>query len=184
MADRGVTISFDGSDAQRMLTRMMLDRVVEKKDVRKVVRTELRPVRTSAVKSARGVMKSDPRRARLAVKAVSYRRGIGGNVSLLNRRKAGASKPFERKRGGASGITRNRTRSQRTVKMDSYYGRDRAFVLRFLNGGTVERKTKQGANRGRISARNFFGSAESGMREAASRISVRIEKLIAEAAEE
>jgi len=40
----------------------------------------------------------------------------------------------------------------------SYEGKDRGFILRFLNAGTDTRRTRYG-NRGAIAPRNWFGGA-------------------------
>ena len=63
-------------------------------------------------------------------------------------------------------------RGSRTQEVMSYEGGDRAFILRFINAGTRQRKagTRGGrlsGNRGRIAARNFFpSSSHSAMRKA------------------
>jgi hypothetical protein len=99
-------------------------------------------------------MDEDPRKAFLAVKSSIYRKILGGNVSILNPRKAGARYQLVRPRkldqnprqhGG-----NRRKRSERTNTIDSYFGKDRAFILRFVNNGTNDRQTRYG-NRGRIS---------------------------------
>lgn len=57
------------------------------------------------------------------------------------------------------------TRSKRTNQVDSYYGSDRGFILRFLNAGTDPRYagTRDGnmkhAFRGRLTATDWFGTA-------------------------
>jgi hypothetical protein len=48
-----------------------------------------------------------------------------------------------------------RPRSQRTEQIDTYYGKDRGFILRFLNSGTASRDTRFG-NRGAIPAGRQF----------------------------
>ena len=63
--------------------------------------------------------------------------------------------------------------------MDGYVGKDRGFILRFVNSGTVGRQTRHG-NRGSIAARNWL--ATSGQREleaAADRLSVIIDQELA-----
>lgn len=94
------------------------------------------------------------------------------------------------KKGGKSGITRNRKRSDRTNRNYGYTGKSRAFILRMLNKGTVQRtaftreKSKNGktANRGVLVGRNFFvQSSDVAVKSAAERLSKRIEKMIVEA---
>lgn len=101
-------------------------------------------------------MKSDPRHAYKAVRSMVYKRLRGGNVSILNPRKAGrrAPEPVNKRPNG-----NGRKRSRRTTDLLTYYGKDRGFILRFLNSGTGDRATADGYRRGSISARNWFGSA-------------------------
>jgi hypothetical protein len=59
-----------------------------------------------------------------------------------------------------------------------YAGESRAFVLRFLNQGTIGRTTRFGA-RGRIAPRNFFStSSHTAMQKAASELTKLIDDLI------
>lgn len=130
-----------------------------RKRIRKIIREELKDAVKRLREDAKYEMKSDPRKAYRAVKSTVYRKILGGNVSILNPRKAGAryqlikprkldQNPYQR--GG-----NRRKRSERTNAVDSYFGRDRAFILRFCNSGTATRHTQYG-NRGSIAARNWF----------------------------
>lgn len=132
-----------------------------RKRIRKIIREEMKDAAKRVREDARdpSVMNSDPRKAYKAVKSTVYRKILGGNISILNRRKAGARYQLirERKvdlnphmRGG-----NRRPRSRRTDDLETYYGADRGFVLRFLNSGTVGRTTKYGY-RGAIAPRNWF----------------------------
>lgn len=173
------------------------------RDVFKEVREEL----SSRASSGLG-MKSDPRQAYRAIKTTVYRQILGGNVSLLNKRRAGTphdtwAQSSHTGRGG-----NRRKRSPRTIMLESYWGEDRGFILRFLNQGTGERKmidfktdprranvnqgsrggdvTKYGktvntGSRGAIAPRNWFGNASlSVLQFEASALTKRIEELIAE----
>ena len=153
-------------------------------------------------------MKADPRQAYRAIKSAVYRQILGGNVSLLNKRKAGQPRdtwlPSDHTGRGGNRVKRSR----RTINLQSYWGSDRSFILRFLNQGTDDRKMKHfrsdphrkdikrgsrggdvskygktvntGA-RGRIAARNWFGSASRSAIQTATRaLTARIEELIAE----
>lgn len=114
-------------------------------------------------------MKSDPREAYKAVKYQVYKKVLGANISILNRKKRSGSR--------ASVTSSKRKRSEETEKNLTWWGEDRAFVLRFLNSGTKNRYTgrqegwrykswrhlrwakEAGVNigrRGAISPRNFF----------------------------
>lgn len=156
-----------------------------RKRIRKIIREELKDAVKRLREDARYAMNDDPRKAYRAVKSMVYRKILGGNVSILQRRKAGARYRLirERKldhnpyqRGG-----NRRPRSARTEALETYFGADRNFVLRFLNSGTVERETRYG-NRGSIAARNWFtNDAPHEMDLAAENLSAVIEEELAEA---
>jgi hypothetical protein len=60
----------------------------------------------------------------------------------------------------------------------SYQGKDRSFVLRFLNQGTADRNTRYG-HRGAIGARQWFGSAsQREMQQAAGDIDRMIDDIV------
>lgn len=140
---------------------LMSDKEMQKK-VQKIVKKVLKDARNSTSRAFRSEMGyADIRHAYKAVRAVVYKRILGGNINILASRKASRTRVHvqrDRKldiaphqRGG-----NRRPRSQRTDQIDSYYGADRGFVLRFLNAGTSARQTRYG-NRGSISARGWFG---------------------------
>ena len=173
-----------------MLKRLPYYNVVEKKDVKGAIRQALKPVQKTVQQSAKSAMRNDTRRAYQGVKLSVYKRGQGGNVSLLNQRSTGKMLIYSNTRkGGVSGITRKRNISDNTRRINGYQGRDRAFILRFLNQGTGSRvaftrtKSKNGmtAGRGSLHARNFFSSSDGAMNQAASTLSKRIQDLIVEA---
>ena len=143
----------------RALAALFIDNPETRKRIRKIVRAELLEAAKRLREDAKYEMKDDPRKAYRAVKSSIYRKILGGNVSILNPRKAGARYQLVRprkldqnphQRGG-----NRRKRSERTNAVDSYFGRDRAFILRFVNSGTAVRHTQYG-NRGSIAARNWF----------------------------
>lgn len=185
MAD--VVLSADIKEPMAMLARMKYEKMAKKKDIRKEIRKVLGPARKALQVKARGVMKSDPRQAYKAIKMVTYKDANGGNVSILNRKQAVRSMGIEPKPdGGVSGIRRKRKVSERTHQVRGYRGSDRAFILRFINSGTIGRHTETGtsAYRGAIAARNFFSpSAEAEMNKAAEELSPRLLKLIQEVTE-
>ena len=132
-----------------------------RKRIRKIIREELKDTAKRLQEDARLDLTNDPRKAYRAVKSSVYRKILGGNVSILNPKRAGTRYKLMLQRkldinpkqwGG-----NRRKRSQRTEQVDSYFGKDRAFILRFVNSGTNERKTKYG-NRGSIAARNWFAN--------------------------
>lgn len=173
------------------LAVLFIDNPETRKRIRKIVRAELNDATKRLREDARYELPNDPRKAYRAVRASIYRKVLGGNVSILNPRKAGARyqlvKPRKldanpKQRGG------NRVpRNARTESVDTYFGKDRAFILRFINSGTTQRMagTRGGllsGNRGSIAARNWFGSmAPREMELAAENLSIVIEEELAEA---
>lgn len=139
--------------------RLMFTDKETRNRIRKIIREELKDTAKRLREDARYEMKEDPRKAYRAVKSTVYRKILGGNVSILNPRRAGQRYQLIRdrkldhnpyQRGG-----NRRPRSPRTEQVDSYFGRDRAWILRIISSGTVTRSTKYG-NRGSIEARNWF----------------------------
>lgn len=143
----------------KAFARLMFTDKETRNRIRKIIREELKDTAKRLREDARYEMKEDPRKAYRAVKSTVYRKILGGNVSILNPKKAGPRYQLIRdrkldrnpyQRGG-----NRRPRSPRTEQVDSYFGKDRAWILRIINGGTVTRQTKYG-NRGSIAARNWF----------------------------
>lgn len=141
------------------LAVLFVDNPETRKRIRKIIREELKDAAKRLQEDAKYEMEEDPRKAYRAIKSSVYRKILGGNVSILNPRRPGARYQLIRprkldmnphQRGG-----NRRTRSERTNAVDSYFGKERAFILRFLNSGTTTRQTRYG-NRGSIAARNWF----------------------------
>ena len=168
--------------------RLMFTNKETRNRIRKIIREELKDTAKRLREDARYEMKEDPRKAYRAVKSTVYRKILGGNVSILNPKKAGARYQLikERKldrnphqRGG-----NRRPRSARTEQIDSYFGKDRAWILRIISGGTVTRQTRFG-NRGSIAARNWFPNmAPHEIELAAGNLAEVIEEELAEAYKE
>lgn len=143
-----------------------------KKGLSKIMKTAIDNARKKVVARAKEAIPNDPRRARNAVKRSSYRRVLGGNISLYSSRKAGKPRAFVRPhklRHGQRGGNR-RPMSGKTAQMESYYGKDRSFVLRWIEKGTTDRYIKPTANsrnrksgrfgnRGKITPRPWFTQA-------------------------
>lgn len=149
--------------------------------MRKLISQEVSKARAAVAQAASGALKNDPREAWKAVRRSVYKSILGGQVNILNQ-KGGASgsngyRPARKldsnphQRGG------NRSkRSANTDRIDGYVGKDRGFILRFVNSGTAERQTRYG-RRGSITARNWFPNI--GQREleaAAERLAVAIDR--------
>lgn len=185
MADN---FEIDGFVKQRKeLEALMMSNPAMEQKVQKIIRTVLMTARRKISGEAKSAMKSDPRQAYKAVKTAVYRQILGGNVSILNKKRASGKvsgyepprklKPHQR--GG------NRVpRGNRTQQVMDYEGADRSFILRFINNGTGQRTagTRGGrlsGNRGAIRPRNFFAlTSHSAMRKAAGELSQLIDELI------
>lgn len=183
-------IKTDARGALGLLRRLSYDEIIQKKDIKKYLRKSLNEARKEVQSAAKGALANDPRKAYLGVKVGIYRKTLGGNVSLYNQRPTRKTSSYEIPRGGASGILRNRKKSKRTNDINSYYGRDRAFILRMHNQGTTQRmaftrtRSKNGktANRGTLRALNFFSSSsDRAVKRAAESFSQRLERAIVEA---
>ena len=198
----------DGFVEQRKeLDKLLMSNPEMEKKVQKLIRTVLSTVRRSLGQAAKENTESDPRKAYLAVRTSVYKRILGGNVNILQKKRAGkpgSYTPTRTLRSGQRGGNR-RDRSERTMKLESYYGSDRGFILRFLNAGTQDRaidflpnssrehvhrgsqggnlqkygRTVNTGNRGRIGARNWFGPrSQKEMESAAETLTQYIDELI------
>lgn len=201
MADQS-TITLEGIDAlEQKLTRMRTEDPTFEKRLRGAIRDILQEARKSLSADAQtGLgMKGDPRQAYRAVRHSVYKRLFGGQVNILQSRKAGKGRLYEPPRKGLPERGGNRQpRSKRTEQLMSYQGKDRGFILRFLNQGTGDRaihsfggrdlrtgsvsilKTRSlGGNRGSITARNWFGSAsQKDMEQASAKLQDIIDRII------
>ena len=149
--------------------------------MRKLISQEVSKARAAVAQAASGALKNDPREAWKAVRRSVYKSILGGQVNILDQKGAASgsngyrparkldSNPHQR--GG-----NRRKRSANTDRIDGYVGKDRGFILRFVNSGTAERQTRYG-RRGSITARNWFPNI--GQREleaAAERLAVAIDR--------
>lgn len=180
----------DGIVRQKQeLEKLLMSNPAMEKKVQGLIRKVLLQARKEISNAANqpSVMKSDPRQAYKAVKSAVYRRILGGNVSILSKRRAGKRGPVPpvvhqletrvNSKGNHRGGNRM-PRSRRTEDLLTYQGADRGFILRFLNAGTNARESRIG-NRGSISARNFFeNSSQKAMEQAAAQLDALIEDLI------
>ena len=132
------------------LGRMLTHSAFMQRTIRSGVRRVLTKARRDTERAIAAALQNDPRRASKAVRKLNYKRDFGGNLNILSTRAndVRVSLPVRPLRHGAGG---NRLkRSQRTEALLSYYGRDRGFILRFLNNGTSVRTSRYG-NRGALS---------------------------------
>lgn len=178
----GEKYSIDTREVMKAFKGLRLQEVAKRKDLRKIVRKEIGDVRKKVVQAAAGAMATDPNRSRNAVLGTVYKRVIGGSVSLLDRKKVKKMRLVKQKRGGKSGIIRNRYVSDRTKQIRGYMPENRGFILRFINKGTQAR-TANGrggrGNRGMIQGKNFFEPvANAGMKMAAENMRKQVDKMI------
>lgn len=185
-------IETDVRGALGMLKRLSYTEILKKKDIKKYLRQSLNEARKDVRAVARSILSRDPRKSYQGIKVLIYKEKdvIGGNISLFNQKSTGKKSSYVPIKGGRSGILRNRPRSRDTIRRDSYYGRDRAFILRMHNQGTTQRmaftrtRSKNGktANRGTLRALNFFSSSsDRAVKRAAESFSQRLERAIVEA---
>lgn len=188
MADISGAFEVDGIVKQKQeLESLLMSNPAMEKKVQGLIRKVLLAARKEISTAASGKIKNDPRQAYKAVKSAVYRRILGGNVSILSKRRAGKRGPLPpvvhqletrvNSKGNHRGGNRM-PRSRRTEDLLTYQGADRGFILRFLNAGTDDRESRIG-NRGAISARSFFAtSSQRAMEQAASQLERLIEELI------
>ena len=184
MADiKNGAVTITGLEAfERKIEQLKTTNPGFEKRLRDVIRKVLKQARDELSKKAESGlgMKSDPRHAYKAVRYAVYKRIFGGQVNILQSRKAHSPNSYEpqrKLREGQRGGNR-RLRSKRTDKVIHYEGMDRGFILRFLNNGTQQRAIErlieykragggskfkwvsdasQYGNRGSIASRNWFG---------------------------
>lgn len=127
-------ITIDDSQAQKCMTFLETRNVMKKGTITRQVRQSLGRVRKEVAGSL--VFRQDPRMMRRAVQSTIYKKVIGGNVNILDpRKREGKSITVRYTKGGQTGRPRSRSVSQRTRQINSYYGKDRAFILRMINTG-------------------------------------------------
>ena len=143
------------------------------KILRQIIRKYILQARKEIV-SGINFKHGDPRGTRQAVRTSVYRRVFGGNVNILNPRKAHGGGSYEPPRHPSHRGGNRRKRSANTQRMMSYGPLDRGFILRFLNEGATGRSIQfkpddrrkvdkwnqhpNTGNRGSITARHFFRS--------------------------
>lgn len=188
MANSG-TIEITGLDERlKQMGQISTKNPVMRQRINEVIRQTLRQVRSRLTSEAQSglQMNSDPRKAYKAVRSAVYRRIFGGQVNILQSRRAHGMRLYEPPRTlrpGQRGGNRVK-RGQRTTDLMSYQGTDRGFILRFLNAGTGDREAgthggRLSGNRGSIAPRNWFGPrSQQEMETAAKNIDEMIDNII------
>ena len=201
-SDNGLVEISGIEERQKKLSEISTQNPVMRQRIREVIREALKKVQKALQDSARSGLRmdTDPRNAYKAVRMAVYRKIFGGQVNILQNRRAGTLRLYEPPRHPSrrGGNRIKREKGGRTETMMSYTGRDRGFVLRFLNAGTRGRYAGSGRNgrtqdqydafilrtggrgwRGRIKQRNWFGEAsQRELEAAAANIDVMIDKII------
>jgi hypothetical protein len=158
---------------ERKMTLQMLDGWFSE-----LVRVELGKV--LAIQRAKAVQKARAAGAGSASSAVlrrTYKDEYAGNINIASPR----GRISSRKRLYTPGTKKPRYVSDSTRKRNEYYGPDRGFILRFLEGGTDVRTAKSfgpvgrgstasWGSRGSIAPRSFFHSMSSDMELAAQQL--------------
>ena len=168
------------SEFEEKLKKLKTDNPGFEKRLRGVIRKVLGEARANLRKDAAiGLqMESDPRHAYKAVRYAVYKRLFGGQVNILNSRKAGGETAWKPARTLTPGQRGGNRRQRNSRDLDKYEGVDRGFILRWLNNGMTKtnprlikftenerrkvdkwNKHPNTGNRGAISARNWFGDA-------------------------
>ena len=164
------------------LEQLMTTSPAMKRELQAIIRRAINNARRNIVLDAQDVLENDPRQAYKAVRSSVYKQILGGQVNILSPRRRGAGTTYQRprkldenphQRGG-----NRRRRSHNTIRIESYHGKDRGFILRFLNAGTSERHTRYG-KRGSLRARHWFGrSSTFQLDAAATEVAIEIEKML------
>jgi hypothetical protein len=139
------------SELGERLDRLQVNNPNNEKKITDIIRKALKEARKDLSDAAGDALKHDPRDAKKAVKMMVYKQILGGNLSILNRRKhGGMTSGYEpprtlkpKQRGG------NRVkRGARTQQMMDYYGPERAFILRWMNEGNYKTSPRRAGTRG------------------------------------
>lgn len=203
MAEMNGVVELSGlSEFEDKLKRLKTDNPGFEKRLRDVIRKVMGQARSNLRKdAATGLqMESDPRHAYKAVRYAVYKRLFGGQVNILNSRRAGAETGYRPARTLTPGQRGGNRRVRNSRSLDKYEGVDRGFILRWLNNGMTKtnprtiaftenssrkvdkwNKHPNTGNRGAIQARNWFGNASQKELQAVSgQMQVLIDKIIKE----
>ena len=199
MADiKNGAVTIEGlSELDKKLAQLKTDSPGFEKRLRGAIRKILGEARANLrANAASGLqMDSDPRHAYKAIRFAVYKRIFGGQVNILNSRKAGAATSYEPPRTLSPGQRGGNRRKRNSRNLNKYEGVDRGFILRWLNNGMTKtnprvinftensnrkvdkwNKHPNTGNRGNIAARNFFrGAGERALAQAADNLATLID---------
>lgn len=148
-------------EADHRLGELMTTDPYMARKIKTFIRKALKEAKKDLSADAKKYLKSDPRRAARAVKFAVYKAMFGGNLSILQKGRgtAGARYKLIREKKlqpGQRGGNRRPYVEDARNRLETYYGADRGFILRFIASGTEERHTRYG-NRGHIRQTDWFG---------------------------
>ena len=202
MADNG-SIELKGlSEFEKKLEQLRTDNPGFEKRLRDVIRKVLGHARANLRKDAASglQMKSDLRHAYKSVRFAVYKRIFGGQLNILQSRKAGGETSYSPPRTLSPGQRGGNRRIRTSRNLDKYEGADRGFILRWLNNGMTKtnprlikfaendrrkvdrwNKHPNTGNRGAIAARNWFrGASLQELQSVAGEMQQLIDKVIKE----
>jgi hypothetical protein len=202
MADNG-TITIEGlSEFDAKLAKLKTDNPGFERRLRAVIRKILGHARANLRKEAAGglQMESDPRHAYKAVRFAVYKRLLGGQVNILQSRRAGGDTGYRQARTLTPGQRGGNRRVRNSRNIDKYEGVNRGFILRWLNEGMTKtnprviqftenssrkadkwNKHPNTGNRGAITPRNWFrGASLNELQAVAGEMQALIDKIINE----
>ena len=178
-ADLNNNFVVEGLEEQKKQLDALLSSSPEmEKHIQRVIKKVMAKARKRMQDAIHADLPSDPRQAYKAVRMAVYRRILGGQINILNKRRAGSPSkytPTRTLKSGQRGGNR-RLRSDRTMRLDSYNAGDRGFILRFLNAGTNARKmgsfksdprranVKRGSQGGDVTKYGKIGNVNTGNR--------------------
>ena len=165
---------------QLLLTNPEMEKKV-RRIVRQVILGAMGPVQAAADRQS-------TKQAAQAVSKAVYKKILGGAINILDGRgRAGSRAPLPPVRHRLEHETNSKgnhrggnriPRSRRTEDLLTYQGKDRAFILRFLNSGTASRHNGYRPT-GAIAARNWFpGLAQKELEHAAEQFDMLLDALI------
>lgn len=167
------------------LDNLLTSNPAMEKKVRALLAKVIKEAQAAVMQSAKQYSSKD---AYQAVRKAVYKKVLGGNINILqSRRAAGKRAPVPpvvhkletetNSKGNHRGGNRM-PRSRRTEDLLSYAGADRGFILRFINSGTAPRNNGTRPT-GNISARNWFsGLAQMQLERAAEKFDSLLDDLI------
>lgn len=158
-------------EQKEVLDRLLSTNPNTQKALQRLIRRVLKEARAMVV--SRIKFKHDPRGTKRAVRSIVYKKILGGNINILNPKKAHGTTSYNPPHRGSAGRGGNRRkRSAETARIMSYDGLDREFVLRWNDSGTNGRNIRftenphrkvdkwnqhpNTGNRGSIAGRHFF----------------------------